>query len=90
MNPGFRNNFPGFWDIHSDQMINPNKAQDRYMPGQLFLRKQIPQNTFSRATAVLALFQPLQPLQPAQTGSSSLRCTPASSFHALRPFYFTH
>ena len=36
MNPGFRNNFPGFWDIHSDQMINPNEAQDRYMSGQLY------------------------------------------------------
>ena len=46
MNPGFRNNFSGFWDIHSDQMMHPNEAQDRYRPGQLFLRQQIQQNTF--------------------------------------------
>ena len=32
----FENNFPGFWDIHSNQMMNPNEAQDRYRPGQLF------------------------------------------------------
>ena len=73
MNPGFRNNFPGFWDIHSDQMMNPNEAQDRYRPGQLFLRQQIPQNTFPPATAVLA---PFQPLQPAQAGCSALAPTP--------------
>ena len=81
MNPGFQNNFPSFWDIHSNQMMNPNETQDRYRPGQLLLRQQIPQNTFPPATAVLASFQPLQPLQPAQAGCSGteplpLACTP--------------
>ena len=61
MNPGFRNTFPVFWDIHSDQMMNPNETQDRYRPGQLLLRQQIPHNTFPPATAALASFQPLQP-----------------------------
>ena len=76
MNPGFRNNFPGFWDIHSDQMMNPNEAQDRYRPGQLFLRQQIPQNTFPPATAVLAPFQPLQPAQAGCSGTAPLPLAP--------------
>ena len=78
MNPGFRNNFPGFWDIHSDQMMNPNEAQDRYRPGQLFLRQQIPQNTFPPATAVLAPFQPLQPAQAGCSGTAPLPLAPMS------------
>ena len=76
MNPGFRNNFPGFWDIHSDQMMNPNKAQDRYRPGQLFLRQQTLQNTFPPATAVLAPFQPVQPAQAGCSGTAPLPLAP--------------
>ena len=75
MNPAFRNNFSGFWDIHSDQMMNPNEAQDCYRPGQLFLRQQIPQNTFPPATAALAPFQPLQPAQAGYTGTVPLPLT---------------
>ena len=41
MNPGFRNSFPGFWDIHCDQMMNTNEAQDCYRLGQLFLSARI-------------------------------------------------
>ena len=66
------NNFPGFWDIHSDQMRNPNEAQDCYRPGQLFLRQQIPQNTFPPAMAVLAPFQPLQLAQAGYSGTVPL------------------
>ena len=76
MNPGFRNNFPGFWDIHSDQMMNPNEAQDRYRPGQLFLRQQILQNTFPPAMAVLVPFQPLQPAQAGCSGTAPLPLAP--------------
>ena len=76
MNPGFRNNFPDFWDIHSDQMMNPNEVQDRYRPGQLFLRQQIPQNTFPPAMAVLAPFQPLQPAQAGCSGTAPLPLAP--------------
>ena len=76
MNTGFRNNFPDFWDIHSDQMMNPNEAQDRYRPGQLFVRQQIPQNTFPLATAVLAPFQPLQPAQAGCSGTAPLPLAP--------------
>ena len=36
--------FSRFWDIHSDQTMNLNEVQDRYRPGQLFLRQQIPQH----------------------------------------------
>ena len=75
----FETIFTGFWDIHSDQMMNPNEAQDRCRPGQLFLRQHIPQNTFPPATAVLAPFQPLQPPQPAQAGCSGTVSLPLAS-----------
>lgn len=82
MNPRFLNNFPSFWDIHSDQMMNPNEAQERYRPGQLLLKQQILQNTFPPATAVLA---PLQPLQPAQAGCSGTVSLPLASMPPETP-----
>ena len=52
---------------------HPVWSNDR--PGQLFLRQQIPQNTFPPATSALVPFQPLQPAQVGYSGTVPLPLT---------------
>ena len=59
---------------HNTRIFEHNVSDPR--PGQLFLRQQIPQNTFPPATAVLAPFQPLQPAQAGCSGTAPLPLAP--------------